>query len=342
MAEPDGITHSPDGLLNSEDTPTSAKPVSFANPERSQYPQKIEHLIWCITNLQQTVNSPQGQVTTLQSTTTTMATTIKNLNNRTHTGPPKNNTNNNKTNKTYNNKQQQQTPKSDNHRNQRHSKKATKTSYAAAAAVENNKGATADVNFTKITNKKQPKTGFHPEFPRLSRQFIVETEGPLPEVTDDQILQVVDNATETQGLRFQCVTRSSKGNLHFKTNLQTSANEGTALHIEIILVLDILSIQVTSVYANSRWSQFVVQDVPASISTKNCAKLATIIADEIQRSTYLSLAQPSHWFTCPEVLKERGRGTIIISLSGNVQIEGVESLAIFNRSCRIVKARPEL
>lgn len=56
----------------------------------------------------------------------------------------------------------------------------------------------------------------------------------------------------------------------------------------------------------------------------------------------ISPAQSSRWLTRPEVLQERGRGTIIISLPGNVVKAGIRSLAIFNRNCRMMKARPDL
>lgn len=54
---------------------------------------------------------------------------------------------------------------------------------------------------------------FHLEVTRIKRQVVVETEGALPDATsDDNILQTEHKAMEAEGLRFQCVTQSLRGN----------------------------------------------------------------------------------------------------------------------------------
>lgn len=64
----------------------------------------------------------------------------------------------------------------------------------------------SDPGFQKVTNKKKKTMALHPEYTRLNRKVMVETEGPLPIVTNEEMLQVVNNATEGQGFKFQCVT----------------------------------------------------------------------------------------------------------------------------------------
>lgn len=136
---------------------------------------------------------------------------------------------------------------------------------------------------------------------------MVETDVPLPNVLDDAILQAVNNATAAQNLRFQCVSWIHSGNLKFEINLQTSADEDGALHFEITMALDILSIRVTNIYANSRRSEFIVHDVLVSIGINNWAQLSNTITDKIHLATGISLAQPPRWFIRPKVLQERGR-----------------------------------
>lgn len=66
---------------------------------------------------------------------------------------------------------------------------------AGAAAPLPEKG------FTKVTKKKKAaQPFFQPEYTRLNRQLIFETEGNIPEfISNDNILEVVNSRTEPQG-----------------------------------------------------------------------------------------------------------------------------------------------
>ncbi|KAL0630615.1 hypothetical protein Q9L58_010538, partial [Maublancomyces gigas] len=182
-----------------------------------------------------------------------------------------------------------------------------KKTYANAAATNNHQD---QGSFTKVLYKKKaPAPFFTPEYTRLNRQVIVETNGPIPDlISNDDILEIVNEATSAQGLKFLSAQRSLNGNLRFETNPSTSADEGAKYHVEITLALDKLHIQATNIYANSRWSKFVIHGVPAYIGTKNSVELSARIADEIFAATNFSLAQPPRWLTSPEVLQNRGNG----------------------------------
>ncbi|KAL0630650.1 hypothetical protein Q9L58_010501 [Maublancomyces gigas] len=181
--------------------------------------------------------------------------------------------------------------------------------------------------FTKVSHKKKaPAPFFTPEYSRLNRQVMVETNGPIPDlISNDDSLEI----------------RSLNGNLRFETNPSTSADEGAKYHVEITLALDKLHIQATNIYANSRWSKFVIYGVPAHIGTKNSVELSARIADEIFAATNFSMAQPPKWLTSPEVLQNRGNGMIIISFRGKVKNLSIKFISLFNRRCHFEKARPD-
>lgn len=161
-------------------------------------------------------------------------------------------------------------------------------------------------------------------------------------MTDKQILQVIKNTNEAQQLKFQYVSQSPSGNLKLEMNLNTSASKGAALHLEITMALDIFDIQVINIYANSRWFQFVIHDIPQPLAAETPSEVENTITNEIFQSRGVSLAQPPRWLTNEETISSGGSGTIIISVPGTVNFAGVQSVAIFNRHCRIMKVRPDL
>ncbi|KAL0631760.1 hypothetical protein Q9L58_009368 [Maublancomyces gigas] len=206
-----------------------------------------------------------------------------------------------------------------------------KKTYANAAS---NSNTSPPADFTKVTyEKKKAKTPFFtPEYTRLNRQVIVETSGQIPElISNDNILEVVNEATMAPGLKFHSAQRSTNGNLRFETNPATSADQGAKYHVEITFALEKLHIQATNVYVNSRWSKFGIHGVPAHIGTRNRPELSSLIAEEIFQSTNFSMAEPPRWLTCPASLENRGSGTIIVSFPGKVENLGMKLISLFNR-----------
>ncbi|KAL0630611.1 hypothetical protein Q9L58_010542 [Maublancomyces gigas] len=182
-----------------------------------------------------------------------------------------------------------------------------KKSYAAAAT---NDSPNPQTNFTTVQRKtKKAVPLFVPEYTRLNRQVMVETSGPLPPlITNDDILDIVNEATTVQGLKFLSAQRSANGNLRFETNPSTSADEGAKYHVEISLALDKLHIQATNIYPNSRWSKFVIHGVPSHIGTTNTTELSSRVAQEIYEATNISMAQPPRWLNSAKYLEEKGSG----------------------------------
>ncbi|KAL0630950.1 hypothetical protein Q9L58_010197 [Maublancomyces gigas] len=208
----------------------------------------------------------------------------------------------------------------------------TKKSYANVASSSNTP---PPADFTKVTHQKKKTKApfFTPEYTKLNRQVIVETNGQIPElISNHDILEVVNEATMAQGLRFLSAQRSTNGNLPFETNPATSADEGAKYHVQITFALEKLHIQATNIYANSRWSKFVIHGVPAHIGTRNTPELSSRIAEEIFQATNFSMAQPPRWLTSPAILENRGSGTIIVSFPGKVENldQTIEMLSVTN------------
>lgn len=121
----------------------------------------------------------------------------------------------------------------------------------------------------------------------------------------------------------------------------TGADAGVALRQEVNHALDALSIQPTNIYANGRWTKWVIHRVPAMAGNTNILETGTILAQEIQNSTELILAELPRWLTRPEVLTQVGHGTIVVSLLGNLVNIGATTITLFNRRCWWEKARPD-
>lgn len=198
-------------------------------------------------------------------------------------------------------------------------------------------------NFTKVTHKKKAaQPCFQPEYTRLNRQLIVETEGEIPEfITNDSILEVVNALTEPQGLKFIAALRNKNDNLRYERNLLTSSDKGSEMIPEITGALNSLNIKATNIFSNSRWSRYIIHCIPTTIGNKNSVELSARIATEIASVTNLSLAQAPRWLSSPDDINLRGSGTIVISLPGKVETLGLSTLYLFIRRCRMEKARPD-
>ncbi|KAL0630537.1 hypothetical protein Q9L58_010616 [Maublancomyces gigas] len=88
--------------------------------------------------------------------------------------------------------------------------------------------------FTKVRNKINPALCFTPEYNRIMREVIVQTNGPLSEfIIDDNILNNINKETPAQGLQFLSSCRCPSGNLVLQTKPTSFANQGAELATEI-------------------------------------------------------------------------------------------------------------
>lgn len=101
-----------------------------------------------------------------------------------------------------------------------------------------------------------------------------------------------------------------------------------------------MGIKATNVYANRRCSRWVIHDVPAHIGTTNTTEVSNLLADEFHRAVGVSRAHALRWMNAPEVLRSRERGTVMISIPGNVTIPKGR-VPMFNHSCCFESATPD-
>lgn len=78
----------------------------------------------------------------------------------------------------------------------------------------------------------------------------------------------------------------------------------------------------------------MIHGVPIEAGIINTTKSCTRLAQQIQRTTNVILAQLPRWLTRPEVLNETGQGTMVVSLPTNMINIGSVSIPMFNRMFR--------
>lgn len=137
-------------------------------------------------------------------------------------------------------------------------------------------------------------------------------------VTSNSILRVVNMMVAPQQMQYIAVFFATSGRITFETGATVSAEAGVALRQEIYQTLDAQEIVPINNYANSLWTKWVIHGVSAEIGTTNTTETCTKLAQEIQRTSDVILAQLARWLTRQEVLNETGRGTIVVSFPGNV------------------------
>lgn len=191
------------------------------------------------------------------------------------------NSNNNKGKETTTNKEKKETPP------------ATK-SYTAAAATPpaaTPPGPHTNNGFNTVRYKKKPAAFLKPQYTTLNRQIMVETAG-IPElITDDNILEVINKATTVQGITFLSATRTTSGTICLQTKPDTSADEGATRHLEIIGAFDNLRIKCINLYVNIGWTKWIIHAIPASIGSTNTHKTCSKMANEINHSIGITMAQ---------------------------------------------------
>lgn len=162
-------------------------------------------------------------------------------------------------------------------------------SYTDAAGPSNQQN---EATFTKVTHKKTPSAPLYsPDDTRMNRQLIIRTKGiHAKKATSEAILAMVNLYTAPQGVTFVGASIFNNGVIRRETNIHTSADQGSELHFQITKALDLMNIEATSVYANSRWSKWVIHYIPCDIGTTNTTEVATCLADEFFKVTEVSLA----------------------------------------------------
>lgn len=107
----------------------------------------------------------------------------------------------------------------------------------------------------------------------MNRQVLVKTTGDiLKEATNNTILAMVNQNTTPQGATFLLATVFDGGTIRIETDIHIAVDKGDALRFEIMAALDLMGIQASNMYANSRWSRWMMHDIPAQMGMTNTTR----------------------------------------------------------------------
>lgn len=198
-----------------------------------------------------------------------------------------------------------------------------KKTYAGAAQDAPANAPPADREFTKVN--KQKKKGsphlFAMAYSKINRQVNIKTNGgPVQGAINDAIPTAINAVTAHHNIQLLAAEASDSGNITLETHPNTSADEGSALPLEITAALDSLNVMVDKIYANSHWTHCVLHRLPTTPETwnrrGNCKETSAAIAAEIERATGFTLAQPPQWLTPVSKRNDQDRGLVKVSFPG--------------------------
>lgn len=145
--------------------------------------------------------------------------------------------------------------------------------------------------------QKTPAPLYRPQYPKKSRQLMIDLPAPLPAaLTDLQILTTVNQVVHRQ----KCLQphRLMKGNVMILTPPNFAATDALKLSARIVDAISDLGIMANTPRINGKWSQFLIDGVPTTYPTGG------EILDEIAETcddwvTGMKLAQRQRWLASP-------------------------------------------
>jgi hypothetical protein len=203
-----------------------------------------------------------------------------------------------------------------------------------AAAESNNKP------FTTVSRKKKkpaPPPLVPKSLPRTEREFIIPTDtiflpAELKKAADyalNRFNWLINNTAEITQPPFALARINSHNTIVLTTNPTIPTSAYTPYMP--ILLNEIKSLRPKIGNTNSRWTKFLVHNVPTDITT---ADLKFVL--EANYPT-LQLMQEPRWLVPTERRLNKTASTIVISLQGALDLKrlGTTTLALCNRKCRV-------
>jgi hypothetical protein len=175
--------------------------------------------------------------------------------------------------------------------------------------------------------------------PRLEREIIISTDTIFPpaelkkwaDYALNQFNWLIHSTAEITQLPFAL----ARINNHNKIVLTTNPTTPTSAYTPYMPMLlnEIKSLKPTIGNTNSRWTKFLVHDIPTSSST---ADLKVVL--EANYPT-LQLIQEPRWLVPAEHRLNKRASTIVISLQGTLDLKclGTNTLVLSNRKCRVTE-----
>jgi hypothetical protein len=205
--------------------------------------------------------------------------------------------------------------------------------------------AAAEINensFTTVSRKKKkpaPPPLIPKSLPHVEREIIVPTDSILPpaelkrwaDYALNRFNYVILHTAEITLPPFALARINSHNTLVLTTNPTTPASAYTPYMP--MLLNEIKSLKPTTGNTNSRWTKFLIHNIPTNATP---AQLKVLL--EASYPT-LQLMQEPRWLVPEERRLNKTASTIVISLQGTIDLKrlGTNTLVLVNRKCHITE-----
>jgi hypothetical protein len=206
-----------------------------------------------------------------------------------------------------------------------------------AAAAEHN-----EKPFTTVARKQKkpaPPTIIPKSLPRIEREIIISTvtifpPAELKDWADDALNRLnwlIHNTAEITQPPLALASINSHNKIVLTTNPTTPASAYTPYMP--MLLNEIKSLKPTIGNTNSRWTKFLVHNIPTAATT---AKLKALLEANYPA---LQLMQDPRWLVPTECRLNKAASTVVISLQGTLDLKrlGTNTLVLCNRKCRVTE-----
>jgi hypothetical protein len=194
-------------------------------------------------------------------------------------------------------------------------------------------------NFQVVQRRKskpKPDPLFKPEFTKINREIVVETNEASP-VTPTEIRQKINSRIQDPDCHLLAARQTSRNNFILETKFVTPASKVMEYRLEIESALTDLKVPFVDIRVNSKWSKFIIHGIPTSIGEG--LQAGQLVASEITSNygTTVQLAQIPRWISKPETRTGKAHSSMVIALPGHYTLEnlGLRSFNLFDRTCKL-------
>lgn len=216
----------------------------------------------------------------------------------------------------------------------------TKKSFAAVAANGPPPAPWKQVPKKTKAPKKAPL--FAADYTKVNREVVIELASPIPDtLTTDTILAAANMALSPTGIKMVLVRRTPQSNLVLTTSPNTPAALVEPYFESLAFALRPLQLDPTRIKINSRWSKFIIHNIPTNLGDD--LTTGNAVASAIMESyPQIALCQIPRWLTTLDKRTMKAQSSMVLSFPGShcAASLGLSSLMLFNRVCRLVEYFP--
>lgn len=185
---------------------------------------------------------------------------------------------------------------------------------------------------------KGPRPLFKPDYGRTNREILVNILTQTnPPPSDRNILEAINKAITPE--RLLQVSRTLRGNLRLLTPPNMAAADLLKKAGLISQALADIGISCNTPQVASRWSQFIIHNVPTTVGL-DTDSLTEIVAALNDTLPGVALAQTPWWLVAADRRAGKATSAIVISIAGKVPNLGASTVTLFNNSCKVVPFIP--